>query len=191
MMGRLLLLLLLLPVAGSAAPTDDNAFRQEWLERNGRYRNAREAYRKGAQRYNSHVMASGSAMGAEAKQLQQDMDALRRRSEQMRGELQALGLPKPTTAHMRSPKALPVSPELLKAVSSRQARKRWWVIVPMVVGSLILIYYALGETAKIRRKKAKVRCPGCGQVLKVPKSGKRLRFRCPKCKREAAYNPKK
>ncbi|MFH2204134.1 MAG: hypothetical protein ABIJ96_13525 [Elusimicrobiota bacterium] len=146
-------------------------------------------YLRAVERYNAEVMRTGSAIGREAIRLKEDMDALRKRSEELRGERPPAALPAPTETAEVEEFRLPEQPK---------SRTLYETMVTLgVVTGLALIGYGVGWGGKAKRKAAHqgktavIKCPGCGKKLRVPQRGKRVRVRCPECGRESAYNPAK
>ena len=65
------------------------------------------------------------------------------------------------------------------------------VVLGAILG-LAFVGYGLGWGGIPYSRKnytAIIKCPGCARKLRVPKKGRRVRVRCPKCGKESAYNP--
>lgn len=152
-------------------------------------------YKRAVDKYNAHVLDTGSTMGEEAERLKADMEALRVRSENMRRDLGAGPALEASTSAAELEGALPEE-EAPEELPKRPLRKRLQdLILPMaLIGALACVLYIV-ESKRPRPKRpdktAVIRCPGCKRKLRVPKRGRRVKVRCLDCGKQSAYNPKK
>ncbi len=162
------------------------------------YRKAKYKHRESVGRYNAEVLSSGSALSEEAKRLKADVEAMRLKSEAMRRQLDQMGPLRARGGPIRSP-AAPTSGALSVAVDERTGQAspddehdRVWPALIAVAACVLLFIFLLDRYGpKVRLRRPQVICPGCGKRLRVPRSRKRVRIRCPSCRRESAYNPQK
>ena len=150
-----------------------------------------QKYHRAVQRYNAEVMMTGSTLGNEAIEIKVEMDALKKRSEEMRrnrGPLKG-----PIAANSEKKTALDPDFPALAAPEGPGLILETLVVLGAVVG-LAFVGYGLGWGGIAYSRKnytAVIKCPGCGKKLRVPKKGRRIRVRCPDCGKESAYNPNK
>lgn len=143
-------------------------------------------------RSNSEVLSSGSALSEESRRLKADMEAMRLQSEAMRRQLDRMGPARAAGRTIGGPAAGPAAPSPSDLPDVEDSRQRWlpWLVL---LGLIFLAYLAdrILPQGLGRRRRPIVICPGCGKRLRVPRSRKRVRIRCPSCRRESAYNPQK
>lgn len=168
--GAALLLLILLPGGLLASDTDVDA-----------------EYHRAVRKYNAHILERGSFLGEEAMRLKEDMDALRERSERLRGERGDVVVATETASAPPSAELPPAEPG--PAWRSWAPLALEIVLACALLGVLSLFLYRVAPGSWGGR--AVIRCPHCRRKLRVPKAGKRLRVRCPDCGEECAYNPKR
>lgn len=157
------------------------------------YRRAKQAYSKSVGRYNAEVLSSGSALSEEAKRLRADMEAMRLKSEAMRRQFDQPGSARARGGPIRSPAApTPDTAMPSRARSPGRGTGRVWPALIAAAACVLLFIFLLDRYGpKVRFRRPQVICPGCGKRLRVPRTRKRVRIRCPSCRRESAYNPQK
>ncbi len=147
-------------------------------------------------RSNSEVLSSGSALSEESRRLKADMETMRLKSETMRRRLDRMGPARAAGGPVLSPAAAPTPDASNRSGaapdSPNSERERVWPALIAVAACVLLFIFLLDRYGpKVRLRRPQVICPGCGKRLRVPRSRKRVRIRCPSCRRESAYNPQK
>lgn len=159
-------------------------------------RRAREDYQKSVEAYNAQVLRSKSLIDEESRRLQGDMEKMRRRSERMREELGEAMTGLPGAEPYESGGApLEGDPPAAEADAEPWLPRLARNAAPFAaLAVLAAVAYAVERRRPERwRRKPRVvlKCPGCKRRLRVKKSEKRVRVRCPECGTESAYNPDK